>query len=103
MKAFFIILFVMMDYKLQRYFILQARLRYELQTNKPMTPISDGREDEVVWNEYLTKRKNMESDGNGQLPRWQVVNVHHQEKSIAYDECIMKYCRTYGLSYQNQV
>ena len=47
-----------------------------------MTPISDGRDDEVVWNEYLTKRKNMESDGNGQSPRWYVVTVNHQEKSI---------------------
>ena len=50
--------------------ISQAKLRYELQTNKPMTAINDGREDEVVWNDYFTRKQNMENDGNGQPPRW---------------------------------
>ena len=50
--------------------LFKAKLRYELQTNKPMTAINDGREDEVVWNEYLLRRQNMETDGAGQPPRW---------------------------------
>ena len=48
----------------------KAKLRYELQTNKPMTAINDGREDEVVWNDYLIRRQNMETDGAGLPPRW---------------------------------
>ena len=48
----------------------KAKLRYELQTNKPMTAINDGREDEIVWNDYLIRRQNMETDGAGLPPRW---------------------------------
>ena len=41
-----------------------------MQTNKPMTPINDGRDDEAVWNDYFIRRQNMENDGAGQPPRW---------------------------------
>merc|ERR1712001_742528 len=35
-----------------------------------MSAINDGREDEIVWNDYLIRRQNMETDGAGLPPRW---------------------------------
>lgn len=43
-----------------------AKLRYELQTNKPFSEITDEREDQTVWNEYLQRRAATE----GETPRW---------------------------------
>ncbi len=44
----------------------KAQLRYELQTNKPLTPITDGRDDEKVWNSYLES----ETAQEGEIPKW---------------------------------
>jgi len=43
-----------------------AKLRYELQTNKPFAEINDDRDDQTVWNEYLKRR----TDIDGETPKW---------------------------------
>ncbi|XP_019405616.1 PREDICTED: protein-glutamate O-methyltransferase isoform X1 [Crocodylus porosus] len=45
-----------------------SKLRNELQTDKPMIPLSDELPDTPIWNQYLEYQRNV-SNGNGQ-PSW---------------------------------
>ena len=42
-----------------------SKLRYEIQTNKPLLPIGDGKDDAAIWNTFLEKLK---EEDNGQAP-----------------------------------
>lgn len=44
-----------------------SKLRYELQTNKPLLPISDEGSDANIWNEFLEKLK---AENNDKPPTW---------------------------------
>ncbi|XP_074645740.1 damage-control phosphatase ARMT1-like [Tubulanus polymorphus] len=55
-----------------------SKLRNELQTNKPLTPITDDGRDAEIWNEYLQSR----IDSLQQAPTW-------FEDSWLYVECYM--------------
>ena len=43
-----------------------SKLRYELQTNKPLTQIQDSLDSTQVWNDYLRE----ETEKEGEEPRW---------------------------------
>ncbi|XP_041351181.1 damage-control phosphatase ARMT1-like isoform X2 [Gigantopelta aegis] len=43
-----------------------SKLRHEISTDKPVTPLTDNRSDTPVWNQYLQKQTEIE----GQVPTW---------------------------------
>lgn len=45
-----------------------SKLRNELQTDKPVTPLEDELPDTTLWNQYLDYQRNL-SNGNGE-PSW---------------------------------
>ena len=44
-----------------------SKLRYEMQTNKPLLPIEDNGNDAHVWNEFLQRLK---AENNDKPPTW---------------------------------
>ncbi|EDL03588.1 RIKEN cDNA 1700052N19, isoform CRA_d [Mus musculus] len=48
---------------------LLSKLRNELQTDKPITPLVDKCVDTHIWNQYLEYQRSLLNEGDGE-PRW---------------------------------
>eukprot|EP00095_Tigriopus_kingsejongensis_P000479 maker-scaffold1054_size66621-snap-gene-0.10 protein:Tk00479 transcript:maker-scaffold1054_size66621-snap-gene-0.10-mRNA-1 annotation:"upf0364 protein c6orf211 homolog" len=57
-----------------------SKLRYEIATDKPFSPIDDGRENCPIWNEYMERKQITNEDGGIGEPSW-------FQSSWLYAEC----------------
>lgn len=55
---------------------LLSKLRNEMQTDKPVVPLTDGLSDAEIWNQYLQRHQEMEGDVSWFKSPWLYVECY---------------------------